>query len=281
MIWWHADDLGLSPHITKTIADCFDVINSVSVIVNGTDVDGAVQAVKTYNKAHTHPLRVVLHLNFMEGNALAGKSPFAPTGVFEKDFVTFWMYAICNHTQKHALQDAIYAETLHQIQAFESAFGTIPTYVDSHQHFHMIPIVARAVARACAQKNISYIRIPNDVMFVRPPMGNMAKYAVLKMLAWRNRGLWKRYGMQASAEFFGVLPTGTANLDIYKPVLKYIQVHKDIEILFHMGQASASEYKQWQNRPDLWAYYTSPMHTQEATVLRQLYTMATKDTHHV
>ncbi len=275
-IYWHADDLGLSVGITQSIERCFDVLNSVSVVVNGTDLNGAVQAVKRYNKTHTHaPMRVVLHINLMEGRALSGKSVICPDGVFDKDFIAFWRHAVHNRKDKVGFQDAIYAETLHQIRAFEKAFGTTPEAVDCHQHMHMIPVVAAAIARAVSEAGITQIRIPSDYIWVRSSVINTVKYGLLKALAWKTRRIWDGFDITASAVFFGVLPTATANIDMYTAALQRWCVHPHtgaLEVLFHPGRALSAEYEIWQNRPDLWAYYNAPQRDREAHTLRTLYT---------
>ncbi len=270
-IYWHADDLGLSQGITQSIVRCFDVLNSVSVIVNGTDISGAAEAIKQYDKNYP-PMRVVLHLNFMEGRALSGTSVICPRGVFEKDFLAFWYFVFKNRRDKVGFEEAIYAETLHQIQAFEEVFGRVPKAVDCHHHMHMIPSVAKAVARAMSQKGIPYIRIPNDYIWVRSPVVNMGKYALLKFLAYKNRHIWQSYNISAPTLFFGVLPTGTAHADIYESaILQHKRWHPPLEILFHPGKAYTVEYENWQNRPALWAYYGNIQRDNEADVLRKLY----------
>ena len=273
-LYWHADDIGLSHGITQSIATCFDVLNSVSVIVNGTDLTGAVNAIQQHDAQNPdRPMRVVLHLNFMEGHALSGKSIICPNGIFDKDFIAFWRYAIQNRRDKIGFRDTIYAETLHQIRAFEDAFGHPPTLVDCHQHMHMIPIVAEGVARALSEAGIDKMRIPNDYLWVRSPMINMVKYGVLKTLTWKTRRIWHNHNISPPCAFFGVLPTGTAHTDIYAPALQHAHRYaQDLEILFHPGKALITEYENWKNRPNLWAYYHNSQREAEAKILRQLYT---------
>ena len=286
-IYWHADDIGLSAGITQSIQACFDTINSVSVVVNGTDLSGAVSVIQAYDKKHSkNPMRVVLHLNFMEGEALSGKSVICPSGVFNKGFIKFWVHAVKNRFDKIGFEDAIYAETLHQIKAFKQAFGYIPTHVDCHQHMHMIPIVAQAVARALHESGIPHIRIPKDCIWVRSNIINTVKYSLLRILSFITKKIWEKHDITASVAFFGVLPTGTANADIYLPALQWQQAQQGqhippehippLEILFHPGKALPPEFKQWQHRPDLWTYYNSPVRDNEAHVLSTLYTYINK-----
>jgi predicted glycoside hydrolase/deacetylase ChbG (UPF0249 family) len=62
----HADDLGVSPGINKTIKEGIDrgIIQEVSLIMNGLALEEGVSIVKTSK------IKGVLHLNFSEGKPL-------------------------------------------------------------------------------------------------------------------------------------------------------------------------------------------------------------------
>ena len=49
-----------------------------------------------------------------------------------------------------------------QIAAFKEITGAIPTYLDGHQHVHVLPGIAAVVARIAAREGVRCVRIPDE-----------------------------------------------------------------------------------------------------------------------
>ena len=72
-IWFHADDYGVTIEQSQRILDCWQkgALNSVSVLPNTLVLKEVLQLLDQADPEETQ-IRRVLHLNFVEGNPLAG-----------------------------------------------------------------------------------------------------------------------------------------------------------------------------------------------------------------
>lgn len=50
-----------------------------------------------------------------------------------------------------------------QIAAFKQLTGVPPTYLDGHQHVHVLPGIAAVVARVAAREGVKFVRIPDEL----------------------------------------------------------------------------------------------------------------------
>ena len=75
-----------------------------------------------------------LHLNLTLGKPLTAMPCFAPNGIFPPLEAIIKM-AFTFNLPKEELRDEIEA----QLEAFENAVGSLPDYIDGHQHVHGLP----------------------------------------------------------------------------------------------------------------------------------------------
>ncbi len=144
--WYHADDFGVSLEQSEKILSCYQegALNSISILPNVPDLDGALALLDRIDAKGV--IRRVLHLNFVEGKPLAGanKVPLLADkeGYFDKSFIRFllWNYTACGR-RRAKLKAQIREEIRAQLRAVTAEHDFRITAVDSHQHYHMIPMI--------------------------------------------------------------------------------------------------------------------------------------------
>lgn len=291
-IWYHADDFGVSIEQSEKILACFTngALNSISILPNVPDLKGAhILLEKTDTKCE---LRRVLHLNFVEGKPLAGadKVPLLTNdrGYFDKSFVKLfiWNYT-AGKTKRGELKRQLCKEIREQLRAVTSENDFHITAIDSHQHYHMIPIVFDCIMSVINEAefkalDIRQIRIPVDplkpVLFFRDrtkisPV-NMLKWLILKTSSRRNRLILRKNGIEAPV-FFGIFYTCEMKWDIVKVLLPLYKKYADrrnenLELMFHPGNLTAKYEMLDINRNELWEFYASDNRFAEAQCLKML-----------
>ena len=125
--------------------------------------------------------------------------------------------------------------------------------IDSHQHYHMIPVVLDAILSVVQKsgKEIEFIRVPAEPIspFLRHPSlyfsyqpVNFIKNIVLNVLNWLDASRLKPLRTR-TAVFFGIVMSGRMNLERVKMLLSDFCKIADkknlpLEILAHPGGVS-------------------------------------------
>ena len=299
--WFHADDFGVSVEQSEKILSCYrdGVLNSISILPNVPDLGGALELLnKTDNKC---VIRRVLHLNFAEGKPLAGADEVSllvdKEGYFDKSFFQFfiWNYTMCGKWRAK-LKKQICAEIRAQLRAVTANWDFHITAVDSHQHYHMIPIVFDCLLdvlneEAFAYLDIRQIRIPTDpvkpVLTVKRPKSipaiNIVKWLILKTSSGRNRKLLLQKGIEVPV-FFGIFYTCEMKWEIVKtlfPAYKKCANAKgtSLELMFHPGNLTADYELLDKRRGELREFYMSDNRFFEAECLKMLKSQCARPTH--
>jgi chitin disaccharide deacetylase len=151
-----ADDFGLSAPISTAITDLVQHhrLSSVSCITNAENF--ATAAASLY--PHLEQVEVGLHFNLTEGQplspALAAHWPELPS--VGRLILRAHMGAIPHAAIQHELEA--------QWQAFHTAFGKEPDFIDGHLHIHDLPIIRELVLeKARAQHNIPWVRNTGNI----------------------------------------------------------------------------------------------------------------------
>ena len=206
-IWFHADDYGVTAQQSERILDCFrnGALNSISVLPNAPALKDSLKILDNADP-DGNQIRRVLHLNFVEGRPLAGAENVPllvdETGYFDKSFIRFfqWNYIKRGRTRQE-LARQLKLEIAAQLRAVTTENDYRITAVDSHQHYHMIPIIFDSLMEVLSDKeferlDIQYIRIPVDPVaplwkdmhtLLGVPAINWVKWCILKMNAARNK----------------------------------------------------------------------------------------------
>ncbi|CFX34744.1 protein of unknown function [Candidatus Filomicrobium marinum] len=291
----HADDIGLSRGITRSIVAAIDEggVRSVSLICNGLAFDEAIDALAV--RPH---VRVSLHLNLLEGQPLsaAGEVPLLVDGegalsTTFQDLVRQWIAG--DLVKKQALSEQIKREFTAQLVRGGAALAALhrpvdQLRIDSHTHIHALGFVLDAVLASRSAVDVGYVRVPREPWHLSPGVDNLkttlglntVKWGVLNRLAGSMTGKLQAADIRFNPAFLGVLHTGAMTVPAIEAgvaaSLRSLQRaagdhgEEAVEVLLHPGKATAAEEDKWRRRPELRAYYRSPHRDLEAQTAREL-----------
>lgn len=293
-IWFHADDYGVTVKQSERILSCHreGVLNSISVLAN---TNALADSLKLLNEVDPDKNRIrrVLHLNFVEGKPLAGakKVPLLvdSAGLFDKSFIQFFQW---NYTkrgvQRRKLVEQIKTEIRAQLRAVTIEHNYGITAIDSHQHYHMIPIIFDSLMEVLSEQEfqqlcIHQIRIPvdpltpilhNPKMRKGVPIINWIKWCILRIYAGRTKKLLQKKRIE-SPVFFGIFYTCEMKTEVVKALLPAYKAyannrHTQLELMFHPGNLiKASELLDARSK-ELTMFYMSDNRFREAECLKLL-----------
>ena len=127
-----------------------------------------------------------------------------------------------------------------------------PRRIDSHSHYHMLPVVFDALMDVIQEENlsVSYIRIPEEYVkiyfscrkeLVQFLPINLLKVLVLNLLAKRNKRKYRKFleSLEQSV-FCGVMYSGrmcSQNMGVLLPEMEHLakRCGKNLEVLAHPG----------------------------------------------
>lgn len=298
-VWYHADDYGVTAEQSGKILACNQegALNSISVLPNSRELGTALQILDAADP--NAKIRRVLHLNFVEGHPVAGadKVPLLvdKDGYFDKSFIQFFKWSLTKkNTDRIRLMNQLKLEIAAQLRAVAKENNYRITAIDSHQHYHMIPIIFDSLMEVLNEKefeelSIRQIRIPvdpvtpllqNAEMRKRVPAINLVKWCILKIHAGRNKKLLKAKGIEAPV-FFGIFFTCEMKWEVVKALLPAYKSYAagkglDLELMFHPGSLTARYELFDARRNELADFYMSDNRFWEAECLKLLGTSEQK-----
>lgn len=252
-IEYHADDYGLFPVQSERILDCHvnGRLNGVSIMPNSDYLQQCIDRLQPYSQE----IAVSVHLNLIEGSSLCARNEVPALtdkdGILCGSFFHLLLRSFLPGRQKYKQQ--LKKELRAQIHAVRERMPEETSLrLDSHAHYHMIPVVFDALMEVIQEEKleISYIRIPKeypglylrhwrelkDISYV-----NLLKVLVLNLLARRSE--WK-YADELKAIprklFLGVFLSGRMhyeNVSVILPdaVALAQTLGWDMELLAHPG----------------------------------------------
>lgn len=287
-IWFHADDFGITREQSDSILQCHTngALNSISILAN-TEYIGQVNQL-LQEQDEDKQIRRILHLNFVEGYPVANKEDVAclvdAQGMFCCTFIKLFVKDMLLFGKKRVmLKQQIKTEILAQLDTLTQNVDGI-TGIDSHQHYHMIPVVFEALCEAMDERpklQISCVRVPVDpvIPFLTTPgvwkdfrVINMIKWCILHVHAGKiKKELEKRKIMYPV--FFGIFFTCEMKENVVKALLpKYRKLaekkQKDLELMFHPGALQKKEELLDPASQELIAFYLSENRTLEKMCLQ-------------
>lgn len=275
-IEYHADDYGLFPAQSRRILACHENgnLNGVSIMPNSLCLGACMKALPA-------DVAVTVHLNLIEGKSLS-RVP-AVTGKRGELNGSFGKLLLRSCLPgREALKAQLKEELRAQIRA-ASAYLTQPLRLDSHAHYHMLPVVFDALMDVIREDKleVSYIRMPEEHvgLYLRhrkqlhdfSPI-NLVKVAVLNLLVRRNR---RKYGdflnKLEQKLFLGVFLSGRMYRDNVAPLLDdALALAKkkgwDLELLAHPGGVFEPEDIAALTSQDDVRFLTSDLRNREATM---------------
>lgn len=294
MIWFHADDFGVTAAQSRCILSCFQdgALNSISILPN-TDALGESLELLDEADPGADKIRRVLHLNFVEGRPLAGAENVPllvdKTGHFDKSFITFfeWNY-IKRGAARRKLAKQLRLEIAAQLRAVTAEHDFRITAIDSHQHYHMIPVIFDSLMEVLSEQefehlSIQHIRIPADpltplmhhaAMRRGVPVINWVKWWILKIYANRNKTILQKKGIKAPV-FFGIFYTCEMKLEVVRALLPSYRAYagskdEELELMFHPGNLTAGYELLDERKKELAEFYMSDNRFYEAECLKTL-----------
>ena len=269
-IIYHADDYAACREVSEHILDCYrnGALCSLSVLPNGNALEESMELLAPVQDQ----IKVSIHFNLAEGHCLAEPSR-VPLLVDERGMFTisFFKVLLWSFTGKRR-------ELRHQIELEMSAQLTrILPYVksvrvDSHQHYHMIPVVLQSILKAVREsgREIEFIRVPAEPIspFLKHPELwrtfrpiNLVKNLVLNVLNLMDMRILKPY-RRKTAVFFGILLSGGMDLKRVRRLLPDFRKiadrkHLPLEVLCHPGSVKQPESLLDRKNTDCVRFYTS------------------------
>jgi chitin disaccharide deacetylase len=284
----HADDFGWNDNISSNIIDCVksNKLNSLSIIVNSSNIENIFN---NYKKLFFEKkTRLSLHLNLAEGKpTLLDKSSILinQNGEFKYTFIKFFFkYFLSSKKTKNVIKVDLTNEISAQIDKYTRLINddNYPLNIDSHTHFHMIPIIFKILTNLIDNYKIKYIRIPEEKYFFSKSnikmyfSLNIFKHLLLNFLSILNRLQLKKYPHCKQTKYFiGVLYSGKMTLSsidkaLEKIIKKRVNTNsKIIEILLHPGGEPQINKINWTNNNGFKNYYSSKNRFFEKKIIMQ------------
>lgn len=285
MIEFHADDYALFEQQSLRILQCYKngVLNGISIMPNSNYLT---QCIK-YLEENKCDVSVSVHLNLVEGKCLSNPEDIDllvdKDGVFNISFGKLLLASFMPGRKKYMHQ--IRNELIKQIQMVHKLLDNKPLRLDSHVHYHMVPVVFDAMMEAIEKEKfpVTYIRIPKERIYDYFAVGalyglkpiNIVKTLVLNLLAWRNQRKYKNIlGNMEQKTFYGVMHSGNMNYETVHKIIEgckeRIRNGENIEVLFHPGSVIEPEDKAKLTSVDDFHFLTNPLREVEASALIQL-----------
>lgn len=250
MIIFHADDYGILMTLSERIVECIKAggINSVSVMSNSRCFD---ETMEMLNSLEKKVLKTV-HLNVVEGYALSSmdevRGLIDSNGGFKPSFLKYLLCSFIPGLRKK-YYGYFYAEIDKQIEKALPFVDKDAIRLDSHGHYHMLPVFFDAMMQVVSDRGLKleYIRLPREIVSFYKESGVKASFINLIKVVVLNF-LYKIDFRRHKAElknlrpgvFVGVMLSGNMNYDdvskVFPYAKKYAEEHGcDLEVLFHPG----------------------------------------------
>lgn len=293
-IWFHADDFGVTAAQSERILSCFreGVLNSVSILPNAPALPASLALLNQADPDGTQ-IRRVLHLNFVEGRPLAGADNVPDlvddTGFFDKSFIQFFRW---NYMKRGAgrqnLAGQLKLEIAAQLRAVTAVHDFRISAIDSHQHYHMIPLVFDSLMEVLLEREFEHLgihqlRVPADPltpllhhkkMRRGVPWINWVKWCILNIHAERNKKILQKKGIEVPV-FFGMFYTCEMKTEVVEALLPAYRTYADrreqaLELMFHPGNLAARAELLDERSEELAAFYLSGSRFEEAECLKRI-----------
>ncbi len=286
-IEYHADDYGISLEQCERILDCHrkGLLNGISIMPNSEILEEAMELVRPYEKE----INYTVHLNLRDGRANAEKGLIPH--LVDRDGrynVSFGKFVLASYIpwMRNTYRKELYFEYKAQIERLAPYFKDGGIRIDSHGHYHMVPVLFDALCDVIRKNrlNVTFIRIPreNVGLYLRHRKEikdfkaiNFIKVAVLNFFAARNQrkypGLFKKI---RPYDFMGVMLSGHMSYENVMPVYREAKAlskrnGRDLEILFHPGSVHEKEALEKLNPEGRW-FFVDPWREREADALKKL-----------
>lgn len=217
----NADDFGISNDVNLAIKECFlnKYIDRTTIMVNMENFDQAVDIARKYNFFN----RVGLHINLIEGVPLTESiksTGFCTDGRFNGSFLKKTLNRFyLNKNDSKALKIELSAQMEKYI-----ATGFTLKHIDSHEHSHTNPSVARILLPLAKKYEFNSVRLSRNI----PNKSIRGMKAIYKSLfnirisRFNHRGI----GEMTDVKAFG-------SLEDYENAIKNGEKYLKVELMVH------------------------------------------------
>ena len=255
MYIFNVDDYGFFKEQSKRILSCIEngVVNAVSIMPNSPNLKDCMEMMLA--NPYTNETKITIHLNMLEGRCLSDPSDIpnliGDDRILNSSFKKL-LIASYNPFVRNEYRKELFSEIDAQIKA-GLPYSNLENglRIDSHSHFHMIPVMFDALMDVIKANNykIEYIRMPReDVSIYReanqhPRFINQIKVLVLNTLYRRNYRKYKSIidSFSEHALYLGVMQSGNMfykNVSALLPIAlrKAKEANCGFEMAFHTGR---------------------------------------------
>lgn len=208
-----ADDLGLAEPVNDGIVFLLknNHINSASIMANGRAFDDAVSKLKALTSFDGGANRIGIHFVLVEEKPVldprAVSSLVTSHGLLFRNHRIFFVKYLLGLIKKSDIERELEA----QIQKCFAA-GVKLSFINTHQHLHLLPGILKIVIRLAKKYGVGYIRVVNEPF--RGVEVGWARKLQLRVLNWLSawaRVELKRHGLACNDVFIGFLHAGNLN----------------------------------------------------------------------
>ncbi len=286
-IEYHADDYGMSMEQCERILACHreGLLNGFSIMPNSDILEEAMKLAAPYGNEISYSV----HLNLRDGrsNAAREKIPHLvdETGIFNISFAKLVTGSYLPGLRK-TLRKELRIEFKAQIERLMPYFKDGRLRLDSHGHYHMVPVVFDAIADVIKENHldVDFIRIPreNVGLYLRHRKEikdfkaiNFVKVAILNTFAKRNLKKYPEiFSKTKPNDIMGVMLSGHMSYENVLPVYEEAvhlakEAGHDIEILFHPGSVREKESLSKLNPEGRW-FFVDEWREKEADAMKRL-----------
>lgn len=284
---FHSDDYGISVGSSQYILSCCDegVLSSVAIMPNSPAFSPCCQMLEPYIRDGRLVLSV--HLNLVEGKALCAPDELPlltdQEGYFRQSFAKLFLLTLS--PRRHRLKEEIRRELTRQILKIQEAFPDAKLALDSHQHFHMIPLVFDTVLEIIQELSlpVRYVRLSSEPLLpflvtpsvwrqIRPI--NIIKNILLNLFSLWDAPRLKRQGLSTNL-FWGLIFSGNMNLSVVEKLLPRFQAIASrrgmpLEILSHPCPVTDIEECLDKKKKGFVSFYFSRGRYEEAIMLKSV-----------
>lgn len=285
----HADDFGESLHASEDILECLKAgkLDSISVLSNMSCFEKCVKRYREEQPAFLKEPKLSVHLNFMEGSCLSDPAEIPELVDQAGHFCISWgkLFVSSYLPGRKKMKCQLKSEMKLQIEAVRRAFPEMKKLrIDSHQHTHMIPVVADALFEVLSENGweVEYIRNAREPMlpFIKQvslyptyrPV-NFIKNLILNYCSRFLEGRLKKLELEPMY-LWGLIMSGHMDEQRVAKLMPSMRSRAEragrtLEVLFHPGQVQQSEITAEFSQKEAIAFHVSAdRHVEKAAVMR-------------
>jgi chitin disaccharide deacetylase len=230
-----SDDLGLGLSVNEGIIKALKEgwINGASLMANGEEFQDAAEKLKSLKTPN-----IGVHFVLVEEKPLVLKKTY-------KDHKIFFTKYILGQINLNDLEEEMRAQLDKCLKA-----GINVSFLNSHQHLHLLPGILNIVIRLAKENNIKYIRTTGEPFSLKAGLFRGLESVFLSFLSKLAKNKIKKAGLNTNDIFIGFLRAGNLQKEDVVLAKNISEKNKDkiVELGCHIGfenDVLRKKYKNW------------------------------------